>query len=622
MNIRFKKIILHNFMSFGHSEVELDNKGHCLVSGINNYPMDNTNSNGSGKSTIWSAISYALTGKTIQGLSSGLKNINIEEDNCYVTLLFNVGKDEYEITRIHRPKTDLSILVNGVDKSGKGVRESSVILEQLLPDLTSDLIGSVIILGQGLPHKFSLRSPSERKQLLEKLSNSDFMIQDIKSRLIRRAAELNDSNKEIEENIIALEANKTLLLNQLTNNNQELLELKNINEYNSKIDEIDLEIEELENEKQSLEADIEEITLQQEINDKTILSLIETSNSSKQTILEAYTQALNIENTNKVTLESQLQNLNSEIIRLQSIKDTCPTCGQKIPNVVKPDLTKQFEEKKLLGEKLQLSLTNMNSFTSDKNKKIKEIEENYSDSLKELNNLKISYKLDLETKLNTFSKLRENIIDLEKVKANLINKRDNIIELKTKLEDSILEIETTLIQIEENKENNIKEKNKLLKHIEIINKMDTLIKRDFRGYLLTNLISYIDRKGKEYCQDVFGSKEFNFELDGNNLAISYCGKDFDLLSGGERQKIDLIIQFAIRDMMVNYLNFSSNILVLDEIFDNLDTTGTAAVLDLIQFKLSNIDSVFIISHHANELNIPYDNEMTLVKDEKGISSIC
>lgn len=622
MNIRFEKIILHNFMSFGHSEVELSGKGHCLVSGINNYPMDNTNSNGSGKSTIWSAISYALAGKTIQGLSSGLKNINIEEDSCYVTLFFNVGKDEYEITRVHRPKTDLSILVNGVDKSGKGVRESSIILEQLLPDLTSDLIGSVIILGQGLPHKFSLRSPSERKQLLEKLSNSDFMIQDIKSRLTKRSIELNTSNKEIEEALITLEANKALLLNQLENALNELPKLMEASEYDSKIYETDLEIEELENEKQSLEAEIEELILQQDRNKESLLSFIETKNKDKQIILETYNHDFIKERLIKNRLENGLLTLKKEIEKLQNIKDICPTCGQKIPNVIKPDITKQLEEQQILKDNLKTTNENISVLNCWKLNEIEDIESKYKNKTENINTTLVELELNIDTKNISYNKLKEDIIDLEKLKIELTNKRDNIIELKIKLEDSISEIETTLIKIEEDKENNLKEKDKLLKHIEIINKMDTLIKRDFRGYLLTNLIFYIDRKGKEYCQDVFGNKEFNFELDGNNLAISYCGKDFDLLSGGERQKIDLIIQFAIRDMMVNYLNFSSNILVLDEIFDNLDVMGTAAVLDLIQFKLTNIDSVFIISHHANELNIPYDNEIVIVKDEKGISNIC
>ena len=172
-----------------------------------------------------------------------------------------------------------------------------------------------------------------------------------------------------------------------------------------------------------------------------------------------------------------------------------------------------------------------------------------------------------------------------------------------------------------NEEKTSKLNEDLQKHIDVLKKMDTLVKRDFRGYLLSNVIEFINIKSKEYCAEVFGSDELEFKLDGNNIDISYCGKSFESLSGGEKQKVDLVLQFAIRDMMSKYLDFSSNILVLDEIFDNLDARGTNNVLTLVANKLCDIESLFIISHHADELSIPYDTELTIVKNENGISEV-
>ena len=151
---------------------------------------------------------------------------------------------------------------------------------------------------------------------------------------------------------------------------------------------------------------------------------------------------------------------------------------------------------------------------------------------------------------------------------------------------------------------NNNEKETISKHISVINQMNTLVKRDFRGHLLSNVISYIEAKVKEYSFEIFGTDLLTFTLDGNNINISYCGKPFENLSGGEKQRTDLIIQFAIRDMMRQYLNFSSNILLLDEIFDSLDVTAVDAVLRCICNKIVDVDSLFIISHHAKELEIP------------------
>ena len=164
-------------------------------------------------------------------------------------------------------------------------------------------------------------------------------------------------------------------------------------------------------------------------------------------------------------------------------------------------------------------------------------------------------------------------------------------------------------------------KQELLEHIAVVKKMETLIKRDFRGYLLTNIIKYLDQKAKDFCEIVFETRDLNVYLDGNALDISYCGKMFDNLSGGEKQRVDLILQFAIRDMLTAYLNTSANILVLDEITDFLDKQSCKAIMKLIEKELSTVESVFVVSHHAAELALSVDSELKIIKNEDGISEV-
>ena len=108
-------------------------------------------------------------------------------------------------------------------------------------------------------------------------------------------------------------------------------------------------------------------------------------------------------------------------------------------------------------------------------------------------------------------------------------------------------------------------------------------------------------------------------LNNNSIDITFNGKDYSSLSGGERQKIDIVLQFAIRDMLCYYTNFSCSILVLDEIFDNLDNEGCQQVVDLIS-KLNDVKTIFLVTHHK-DLNIPVDKELFVEKDSKGISRI-
>ena len=152
-----------------------------------------------------------------------------------------------------------------------------------------------------------------------------------------------------------------------------------------------------------------------------------------------------------------------------------------------------------------------------------------------------------------------------------------------------------------------------------MSKFNTIVSREFRGYLLSSIITFIDKKAKIYCNDVFNTELISFELEGNNISIKYDNKEYESLSGGEKQKVDLIIQFSIRDMLCSYTDFSTNLIVLDEIFDNLDETGCSKIIELISSKLTDISSIFIITHHGNELNIPYDNEITVIKGADGVS---
>ena len=224
--LNFKKVILHNFGSYGHAETNLENKGICLVSGRNLYKKDNALSNGSGKSFLWSGICYALTGETISGLKSNLKNINSGEDSSsYVTVEFVADKDSYIITRHISPKSDLKIIKNDIDISGKGIRESEKKLGEVLPDLTKDLIASTIIIGQGMPNKFSSFSPSGRKDLLEKLTKSDFMVEDIRQRVNTRMTELQRQVRDCEDNLLIHKTQNKSIENTLKVKEAELMEI-------------------------------------------------------------------------------------------------------------------------------------------------------------------------------------------------------------------------------------------------------------------------------------------------------------------------------------------------------------------------------------------------------------
>jgi DNA repair exonuclease SbcCD ATPase subunit len=619
--LNFEKLIIHNFGSYGHTELDLRNKGFCLVTGKNNCLADNAISNGSGKSFLWNALCFALTGETLNGLHSNLKNINITEDStCFVEIFFEETGDHYHLIRTVAPKSDLKIIKNDVDISGKGIRESEKKLVEVLPNLTKNLITSTIIIGQGMPNKFSSFSPSGRKDLLEKLTRADFMIEDIKQRVADRQAQLSSDIRVYEDSLLAYTSKLSLIETELKTKTNELLNLvlPDFQQEQAQITERLAELDKVLDEHLKIYSDLK--SEYQQMHDQ-LLKLSEEKARVVADEQEAYTKAALETQQQQFTIKANLEAVNLEIKKLSSVRDTCPTCNQKIPGAYIPDLTQHKEQQTVLTTQLN----SISAKATSQHCKHLEYQKMIAAQF-EVDLAKVQQHCDrlrtqmtkLETKIaeetNNKTALQTRAMSLkfesenwEKSRQNLQQTVDRLSEEAAGFTDKIAAASQTKLELEE--------------HFKVIKKMDTLIKRDFRGYLLSNIISYINIKAKEYSNIVFNTKELEVYLDGNDLNISYCGKMFDNLSGGEKQRVDLILQFTIRNLLTAYLNFNSNILVLDEITDFLDKKSCNAVLELITKELNTIESVFIVSHHASELALPIDSEVIVRKNEAGISEI-
>ena len=445
------------------------------------------------------------------------------------------------------------------------------------------------------------------------------MISDIKERIKKRSEEL--------------EENKLLTNNRIIENNTKInLIEKLILEYTDNLNNIDLskleqELDKLKSDEIKITQDIdsfnsakEEVDIQLNAQQK-ILENISAEYDNELDNLELIDEEVIVTLISDIaSLKSTLKAKQSEINRLESIVDICPTCGQKIPGITKIDTSELRLECDNIENDISLLSIQLDENKNHNSILLNRLNSKYEEKKKELNNTIFILKSDSDNYTNIignknieYQKISDNILKIE-IEINNITKTKE--DLKNKIEEysfekSILEkaIETDKLIIED-----------LDKRLDIIYKINTLIKRDFRGYLLSSIIEFISNKVKLYSEEVFGSDNFSFELDGNNILISYDNKEYESLSGGEKQKADVIIQLAIRDMLCNYLNFSSNILVLDEITDSLDIIGSQNILNLISKELSDVEAIYIISHHS-DFAIPWDEEIVIAKDNNKISRI-
>jgi DNA repair exonuclease SbcCD ATPase subunit len=446
------------------------------------------------------------------------------------------------------------------------------------------------------------------------------MIEDIKNRIAARQQELSIKVRDLEDSLLA---NRTQLNGYITNLTKLKATLENQQrpDFDSLLEAQRIKLNELEAQATSLQDAITSAEAQLDtLNAKLIEINAEKSKVSNEE-LTAYNSAYTELNSLKVTLEVEISALNKEITKLKAITDICPTCGQHLPNVNKPDTSELEASLAEKTDKLNKSNIDIQKCNTQHKEYQTQINNAFLVDLTSINDMITTTKRSLQESKSNY-KVCSTTLESERACYNkLIYDKQNWDNFIARQQSEISQFESEVARLTNIVSITSLAKDDYDQRISIIKKMDQLTKRDFRGFLLANIINYIDSKAKNYCETVFGTRELILEINGNALDITYCGKAFDGLSGGEKQRVDLILQLAIRDLLNSYLSLSANILVLDEITDFLDKKSCQAVMNLLEKELNTIESVFIISHHADTLGLPIDSNIHVIKNELGISEL-
>lgn len=622
MIIKFDKLELHNFLSIGHVELELNGNGYVLVRGENKNVQDSALSNGSGKSSIWDGLCWCLTGQTMRGGSKDVTNLHApDNDGVYAKVSFTIDNDEYVIIRAKNHsvyKSSVQLFVNGKDCSGSGVRDGGKVLAERVPDITYQFLTSVVLLGQGLPGRFSNNTPSGRKDVIESLSKSEYMIEDIKARIDRRRVAIES----------ALEAEKQKLWKTQTeidtNNrtieraNTDLLSLGNLEETTAELEKKKREYASVVSELSILKSGLDDYTNRYTVakDDLTeFLSIIE--NEYREKISEEDKKLQEIK-TRQSILVTKADFLYKDIQKKKSITDVCPTCGQKISGIVIPDTKEQEEELHKINEEIRT----LDEPSVELNRNICSLKEECKTKQAEERAKCADHMASLLTEKTN----REKNVQFAEHSKSDIEREMNALEVKVKVyESKKAELEKTISELTARNA----ELEEILKTVNtegieellaINKKFQTVAGRDFRGYLISGILEYISAVAGKYSEVVYGSKAVSVQIDKNNINIVYNDRLYEDLSGGEKQKVDVIIQLAIRDMMCKYVGLSTNIIILDEIFDNLDSIGCDKILNLVSNALQDVSSTYIITHHS-DIDIPYDKMITMCKNANGVSEM-
>ncbi len=561
--IVFKKLRYQNILSTGNqfTEIDLNRSNSTLIVG----------ENGAGKSTFIEALTFALYGKPFRNINKPQLMNAITGKGLLVELEFSIGKKDYMVRRGMKPNIFEIWLAGEMMNQNAGARDYQEFLEKNILKLNFKSFSQIVVLGSANYVPFMQLPAMQRRAVVEDLL--DIQIFSIMNSLLKDKQAQNKSDITDVEYQIDLCEQKIELhskhISTLKANNDDLIQQKQ-----QKIDEHGIAIQELEADCCVLNVSVADLMAQ--INDHEKVS----TRKSKLVQMEA-------------TLEDRIRKLNREIQFFHD-HDNCPTCKQGIDHDFKTDTIQKRETKtqevsealsKLEGEihsanarleeiaSLNKQITALNSKITDNNQQIGFYQRYIRDLNKEIEGLREQANK-IETESEDTSKFIEELNNHKKQKETLSRQK------------SVLDVASHLL-----KDTGIKTKI-IRQYVPIMNKL-------INKYLAS--------------MDFF----VNFELDEqfNETIKSRFRDDFSYasFSEGEKMRIDLSLMFTWRAIAKLRNSASTNLLIMDEVFDSsLDSAGTEEFLKILE-SLTQDSNVFIISHKGDQL---YDKFHSVIKFEK------
>ena len=547
--IQFKNIKWKNFLSTGNAYTEIDFTKSPSTLIIGE--------NGSGKSTLLDALTFALFNKPFRNVSKPQLINTINGKNCLVEIAFSIGTKNYTIKRGLQPRV-FDITINGdlLDKNAN-IRDFQKYLEENILKLNYKSFTQIVMLGSASFTPFMQLHLGARREIIEDIL--DISIFTSMNAVLKGKLTQLENDKRIIEGEIDVAKQKCNL--------QETYIKTLEDDKSSKVTQILNDIKETNN---AIETATEEA--QRFGKEKQEVGPV----SEKKRKLEEF----------RSKFESQIANHRKELEFFHN-NEECPTCQQGIEHDHK-DLMTQRDEQKI--SELETALEELNTNYSEVEVLVQKVQE-LDEKIIETNN-------EVITQQRIQQRLQLELSDTE-------HKTGNIKDEKTKLKTLA---KSTLKKVESRSELSNNEH-----YFNVAKSMlqDTGIKtKIIKAYL-----PIINKLVNKYlaAMDFF----VQFDLDETfKETIKSRGRDkfsYASFSEGEKQRIDLALVFTWRTIAKMKNSASTNILLLDEVFDSsLDVNGTDYVMELLN-TIGEDTNVFVISHKGDQL---FDKFRSVVRFEK------
>jgi DNA repair exonuclease SbcCD ATPase subunit len=581
---KLKNLTVKNFMSVGNQTqaVDFDKEHLTLVLGSNlDLGGDDTGSrNGTGKTTMINALSYALYGTALTNIKKENLINKINGKAMLVTVEFEKSGNKYRIERGRKPNV-LKLFVNdnqlksadAEDDAQGDSRETQKAIEQML-EMSHTMFKHLVALNTYTEPFLSMGAAAQR-EVIEQLLGITL--------LSEKAEALKEQIKE------------TKLL--ITSEEMKINAIKAANENVQKsIDSLHLKSAAWENKYQT---DLENLS-------RAIVNL-EAVDIDAELAAHVALKAWDEENTRVRNLNKQKSTLESAVIQaektlnkytkeLESLGNkTCHACEQELHDHKHEEMTatatKHFEEAHEYFQKMSSQL--------------KQVVEDLGTS-------------DVLQKPNTFYDTEAEALghknNLDNLEKTLVGKADE----KNPYAEQIEDLKKTAIQ--EITWDTINSYTKLKDHQEFLHKLLTNKDSFIRKKIIDQNLSYLNKRLTYYIDKLGLPHQVVFQND-LTVQITQLGQDldFDNLSRGERNRLILSMSFAFRDVWEG-LYQSINLLFIDELVDaGMDAAGVEAALAVLKKMARERNKNIYLISHKDELVGRVNNVLRVIK-ENGFTS--
>ena len=561
--IYFKNIRWKNFLSTGntYTEIVLDKHRSTLIVG----------ENGAGKSTLLDALSFGLYGKPFRKILKNQLINTVNEKGAVVELEFLIGKKSYKIIRGIKPNVFDIFCDDVLIDQNADAKEYQNMLESQILKLNQKSFAQIVILGSASFIPFMQLPTAHRREIIEDLL--DIQIFSTMNSLLKDKVALNRIHTTDVDHTVRSTAEKIELykkhIDSLKQNNDELIAQKR------------QRIEQLTNDITTTTAAVD--TLQAEIGElqSTIVDHAKVK-ARAETVRDLARQ-----------IDLRLEKLKKDA-SFFSTHDDCPTCRQGIQHEHKTEILNnnntsiaeiQAGQGKIKEELSRLSgrlteIADVSSTITDKNREV-------SDNL-----------VQVRTWQGFIKTIEKEIVDLGTNTTQIDANNEEITRLKVELQTAI------------------NRKEELSKDKQVYDVASVLLKDSgIKTKIIKQYVPVINKLINKYlaAMDFFVNFELNESFEESIKSRFRDEFSYDSFSEGEKSRIDLALLFTWRAIAKLRNSASTNLLILDEVFDgSLDVQGSDELIKILQSVVQD-SNVFVISHKTDQLMDKFEH---VIKFEK------